>query len=218
MTAIVLCVSVLGLFWSCAEIDGTQTGALIGAAAGGALGTKLYKDEPLVGAAIGAAAGALAGAVIGGYLDRRLKSAQDTAKTYQYEPSQGTVVQVEDVRMEPSVIRPGQKAKLVINYALLDSDPQPSVPVLETRQILSDGKSLKKIGPMTRNRNSGTYVTEQEVTFPKSIPVSMYTLNGTVEAGGRTSTKLASFRVSEVTGDSGSCTRSRRRGDGKEGR
>jgi outer membrane lipoprotein SlyB len=201
--AVVLCISIAGLLWSCAEMDSAQTGALIGAAAGGVLGSKLSKDDPELGAAIGAAAGALAGAVIGKYLDRKLKSAQDTAKTYQYEPSQGTMVQVEDVRMEPSMIRPGQKAKLVINYALLNSDPNKVVPVMETRQILSDGKSVKKIGPMSKNRNAGTYVTEQEVTFPQNIPSAMYTLNGSVEAGGRTSSKQAGFRVSAVQGDQG---------------
>ncbi len=201
--AVVLCISVLGLFWSCAEMDNTQTGALIGAAAGGLLGAKLSKEHPEMGAAIGAAAGALAGAIIGNYLDKKLKSAQDTAKTYQYTPSQGTMVNVENVRMEPSVIKPGQKAKLVINYAMLNSDPNQTIPVMETRQIMSDGKSLKKIGPMSKNRNAGTYVTEQEVTFPQNIPTSMYTLNGTVEAAGKSSSKLATFRVTRVQGDDG---------------
>ena len=198
-----LCIAILGLSWACAEIDNTQTGAILGAAAGGALGAQLYKDKPLVGAAIGAAAGALAGAVIGNYLDRKLKSAQETAKSYKYSPSQGTMVKVEDVHMEPNVIRPGQKAKLVINYALLNSDPNRTVPVRETRQILSDSRSLKKIGPLSKNRNAGTYVTEQEVTFPQNIPAAMYTLNGTVEAGGKTSSKLAGFRVTMVRGDQG---------------
>ena len=201
--SVVLCISILGLSWACAEISNTQTGAIIGAATGGALGAKLYKDKPLVGAAIGAAAGALAGAIIGKYLDRKQKSAQETANAYQYSPSQGTMVQVEDVHMEPYVIKPGQKAKLVINYALLNSDPNQAIPVKETRQILSDGKSLKKIGPLSKNRNAGTYVTEQEVTFPQNIPTAAYTLNGTVEAGGKISSKLAGFRVTKAQGDSG---------------
>jgi len=201
--SVVLCISIVGMFWACAEMNNTQTGALIGAVAGGALGSQIYKDKPLVGAAIGAAAGALAGAIIGDYLDRKQKTAQETAKAYQYNPSQGTMVQIEDVHMEPNIIKPGQKAKLVINYALLNSDPNRAIPVKETRQILSDGKSLKKIGPLSKNRNAGTYVTEQDVTFPQNIPAAAYTLNGTVEAGGKTSSKLAGFRVTMIPGDSG---------------
>lgn len=193
-----LCVFLLALPVSCAEMSSTQTGGLIGAGAGGVLGALIGKDKPLLGAAIGVAVGALAGMAIGYYVDKKEKSATETAQELNYKPSQGTVVKVEDVRMEPETVRGGDSSKLVVTYALADNDPGKTMQVKETRQIWSGDQQLKQIGPVTKNRNAGTYVTEQEVTFPKDLPEATYTLRGTVEAAGKASTKKSNFQVVRI--------------------
>jgi uncharacterized protein YcfJ len=193
-----LCVFLLALPVSCAEMSSTQTGGLIGAGAGGVLGALIGKDKPLLGAAIGVAVGALAGMAIGYYVDKKEKSATETAQELNYKPSQGTVVKVEDVRMEPETVRGGDTSKLVVTYALADNDPGKTMQVKETRQIWSGDQQLKQIGPVTKNRNAGTYVTEQEVTFPKDLPEATYTLRGTVEAAGKASTKKSNFQVVRI--------------------
>lgn len=193
-----LCVFVLALPISCAEMSATQTGGLIGAGAGGLLGALIGKDKPLLGAAIGVAVGALAGMAIGYYMDKKEKNATETAQDLNYQPSQGTVIKVEDVRMEPETVRGGDTSKLVVTYALADNDPNKTVQVKETRQIWSGDQQLKQIGPVAKNRNAGTYVTEQEVTFPKDLPEATYTLRGTVEAAGKASTKKSNFQVVKV--------------------
>lgn len=193
-----LCISILALPISCAEMSSTQKGGLIGAGTGGLLGAIVAKRNPLVGAAVGAAIGALAGMAIGYYIDKKEKDAAQTAEELNYRPSQGTVVRVEDVRMEPETVRGGDSSKLVVTYALADSDPNRTMQVRETRQIWSGDRQLKQIGPVTRNRNTGTYVTEQEVTFPKNLPEATYTLRGTVEVAGKASTKKSNFQVVRI--------------------
>ncbi len=203
IVAALVIVLFLGLSFSCADMSGTQKGALIGGSAGGILGAFIGKDKPLLGAAIGAATGALAGAVIGHYVEQKQRSAQETARAYQYQPVQGTVVKVEDVRMEPDAIKPGQSSKLVIKYALMNSDPNEPIPVKETREIWAQDKPLKAIGPVNKSRSAGTYATEQEVTFPKNLPEATYTLKGSVEAKGVSSSKETAFQVVRREGASG---------------
>lgn len=193
-----LCVFLLALPIACAELSSTQTGGLIGAGTGGLLGALVAKDKPLLGAAIGAAVGALAGMAIGHYMDTKEKDAAQTAQELNYKPSQGTVVKVEDVRMEPETVKGGETSKLVVSYAVMDDDPNKAMQVKETRQIWSGDQQLKQIGPVTKSRSSGTYVTEQEVTFPKDLPEATYTLRGTVEAAGKASTKKSNFQVVRI--------------------
>jgi hypothetical protein len=190
-----LSVIFLALPISCTELSSTQKGGLIGASAGGLLGALVGKDKPLVGAAIGVAVGAMAGMAIGYYVDKKDKDAAQTAKELDYKPSQGTVVKVEDVRMEPETVKGGETSKLVVTYAIAGSDANKTMSVRETRQIWSGDQQLKQIGPVTKNRNAGTYVTEQEVTFPRDLPEATYFLRGTVEADGKASTRKSSFQV-----------------------
>jgi hypothetical protein len=193
-----LCVFLSALPLSCSDMSSTQKGGLIGAGAGGVVGAVIAKDKPLVGAAIGAAVGALAGMAIGFYMDRKAKDAAQTTQEMKYRPSQGTVVRVEDVHMEPRTLKGGDTSKLVITFALADGNPNKSMQVKETRQIWSGDKQLKQIGPVAKNRSAGTYVTEQEVTFPKNLPEATYTLRGTVEVSGKASTKKSNFQIVRI--------------------
>jgi uncharacterized protein YcfJ len=199
--AIAILLSVSFLSWSgCSGMNNMEIGALTGAGVGGVAGGLIDRNKPLRGALIGAAVGALAGLVIGHYMDKRTKGAQETAQTYDYKPSQGTRVSIEDVRIEPEIIRPGKSSKLVMDYAVLDGNPDKSIRVTEKRTIKSNNKPLKEIGPITKNRNAGTYTTEQEVVFPSNIPEGSYQLRGQVVAGGKTSTKETYFQVVRLPG------------------
>jgi uncharacterized protein YcfJ len=179
----------------CAELTSTQQGAIIGGGLGGVMGGLIDSKKPLRGALIGAAVGALAGAVIGHYVDKKEKSASETARDYNYRSAQGTVLKVKDVRMEPQVIKPGESSKLIINYAVLDSDPERAIAVTEKRELKSSDKVLKKIDPVVKKRNAGTYTTEQEVTFPANLPEGLYSLKGEVAAEGKKSSKESNFQV-----------------------
>ncbi|SPD73522.1 putative 17 kDa surface antigen [uncultured Desulfobacterium sp.] len=196
--ATLLTVSFICFTSGCANMGATEKGAIVGAGVGAVVGGLVSKDHPAEGALIGAAVGAIAGAVIGHYIDKKQKSAEETATVYDYQPEEGTVVNIEEVAMEPAEIRPGEASRLVINYAILSPDAEKAIPVTEIREIKSSGKSLKEIGPAVKKRNSGTYITEQEVTFPANLPEGVYTLKGTVEAEGKTSTKETDFRVAKI--------------------
>jgi hypothetical protein len=188
------------LLQTACSMSGMQIGALTGAGVGGVVGGLVDTRSPLRGALIGAAVGALAGLAIGYYVDTQTRTAAETARQYHYEPSQGTMVQIEDVRMEPSTVRPGASTKLVMDYALLDRNPDRRFQVREKRIIKSNNRSLKEIGPAVKSRSAGTYTTEQEVVFPSNLPEGAYALRGQVEADGRSSSKESLFQVVRLPG------------------
>jgi surface antigen len=208
--AALLCVTLLVFTTGCASTAsnterGAGYGALTGAGVGALVGGLIGRDatSALIGAAVGAAVGAMAGAVIGSYMDRQERNAMETARMYSYEPVQGPMVRVENVRVEPEVITPGTSSKLVMTYAVLQPDPNAPAPVTERRQIMSGQEMLKEIGPKTVDRIPGTYYSEQQVTFPKNLPEGTYAMKGVVETGGRSSYQDAYFRVAHIPAGNG---------------
>lgn len=208
-TTALLCITLLFLPLGCAEMSNTQRGAGVGALSGAGLGALIGgavghdPESILIGAAIGAAVGALTGAMIGHYMDRQERDAVQTARTYNYQPTQGSVVRVEDVRVEPEITEPGKPSKLVMTYALMEPDTTKVIPVTERRQIISGQEMLKEIGPKVVQRTPGTYYSEQEVTFPKNLPQGRYAMKGVVEAAGTTSSQEVRFRVAKVPAGDG---------------
>jgi hypothetical protein len=172
-------------------------GALMGQIIGG--DTK----GTVIGMAVGAAAGAMVGAMIGNYRDRQERNAMETARMYNYRPSQGSMLHLEDVRVEPEIIVPGRPSRLVMTYVVLEPNASRPIPVTERRQIISGQEMLKEIGPKTVDRAPGTYLTEQEVTFPRDLREGTYAMKGLVEANGQMSQKDAYFRVARIASDSG---------------
>ncbi len=210
VTASMLCVTLVVVLVGCAPQatnteKGAGYGALTGAGVGALMGQLIGGDtsSTLIGMAVGAAAGAMVGAMIGDYMDRQERNAIETARMYDYQPVQGSMLQLESVRVEPEIITPGQPSKLVMTYAVLEPNANRTIPVTERRQIISGQEMLKEIGPKTVNRVPGTYYSEQEVTFPKNLPEGTYAMKGVVEASGQTSQQDAYFRVAHVPTDSG---------------
>jgi len=184
---------------ACASWSGKEIGTIVGAGVGGTIGALAGgKKHRASGALIGAAAGAVAGLAIGHCVDKRIKDAEETAKAYKYEPQQGTMIKIEAVRIVPEMVEPGKSAKLIIDYAVLEGDPEQRIEVMEKRVIKIGKKALKQIGPTMTTRKSGTYSTEQDVVFPSSLSEGTYRLSGEVVANGKTSTKEATFEVAEA--------------------
>lgn len=209
LMSIIICVMLLIAPYGCATGNNAQTGAAAGAVTGAGIGTLIGNiagsgyEGALIGGLVGAAVGAMAGTAIGQYYDKQQSTAQETASRYDYRQEEGLVLRVEEARVEPEVIEAGKPSKLVMTYAVLNSNPDAVVSVTEKREIASGSNLLKEIGPKEVARNSGTFVSEQEVTFPKNLPDGSYVLKGIVTAGDKSSSKESSFRVARIATGSG---------------
>jgi len=112
-----LLVAAVTIFSFCGTIPEEHKGAAVGAGLGSAAGVLFGGDTE--GRIIGGLVGAMVGGAIGHYAYDKPRSARETAETYDYVPSQGTIVTIEDVELTPDRVRPGEVVEMKATYAVL---------------------------------------------------------------------------------------------------
>lgn len=152
-------------------------GAAIGAGTGALIGAD--RGHALEGALIGGALGGLAGLVAHDVKARKAKDAQATAAEYNYQPSQGEVLRLENARALPSAVNVGQMVQGTMQYALLGA-PQNGVAVTETRQ-LRRGNDILAESSQTVTRTSGTWVSTQDFELPRTAAPGEYQMVQTTQ-------------------------------------
>ncbi len=165
----------------------TIMGALKGAGIGlgGAL---LAGKDPLAGAAIGAVAGALAGYLVGRRQDKLFASRDQAIEAIGYEPSQGYVMRVEEVRFDPPNLEPGGSSEMYVKYIVVGPQPKEKIVVHTYTGIRYDEVYIGGGGPkkFTVPRGGGIVESTITVTLPKDAPGGSYMVQAQVEdAGGR---------------------------------
>ncbi len=116
LTAVV-CAVALGLAGCATSGESALGGAALGAGAGAIIGNQ--SGNAGEGALIGALAGGLAGLIVHDARTRQHRSAQQTVEEYEYVPTQGEKLILEDHLVSPSVVRRGAMAEGTIQYAIL---------------------------------------------------------------------------------------------------
>jgi len=92
------------------EHKGAATGAGIGAATGAVLGAVMGKD--VKSGVLGGLVGALAGGAIGHYYYDKKQTGTETAQKYNYDPSKGPMVKIDEVSITPQAVTAGGKVDL----------------------------------------------------------------------------------------------------------
>ncbi len=187
-----------GIF-GCASIPeehkGAATGAGIGAAtgaiAGALLGSKGAKTEMAV---VGGLLGALAGGAIGHYAYDQKRTKEETAQKYNYKPSEGTLIRIEDVSVSPSLAKPGDKVDMKMTYAVLGVAANKELEISEIREIRYQGELYGK-PEIKVSRNDGTYSSSIPLTLPKDAKKGKYSVTMTVKGVSASDSKEVSFQV-----------------------
>ncbi|HUT32419.1 MAG TPA: glycine zipper domain-containing protein [Planctomycetota bacterium] len=181
------------------EHPNTATGAGVGAVAGGALGYLFGghgrhhhgRGKAMVG---GALLGALAGGIIGSMMEKKDRPAQETNQAYNYQPAQGTRVEVSSVVADPNVAAPGGTVTLQVTYAVMAANAQAEVPVVETRTVTFAGTKVADLSSPV-GRLPGTYTTQVPIQLRADSPRGQYQLTITVAAAGSQAQQTAAFTV-----------------------
>lgn len=174
----------------------TAMGAFGGAAVGLLLGGKKTKGE---GALIGAAAGgALAFAIAYGkclamFSDLNsypLAGAQETARRVGYNPSQGYITKIENFSIDPAGVAPGGRLQLNGSYYIMAPEGTMDAKVTETRTVSyfdPAEKQWKELGSVPQEITSalGTRRAEGSFDMPKDVPEGNYKITLTIEANGK---------------------------------
>jgi hypothetical protein len=153
-------------------------GALVGAAAGAALA-----ENRLLGALIGGVAGAVtAGATcfaIARAASTQTRDYQQTQQVVGYQPTQGTVVRVDRLSLDPASVAPGEEFLWRSEYVVMAPDPHADLTVVETR-ILSaydeQKREWKELGriPTTITAKPGSRQDEAKMTMPTRTTAQRY--------------------------------------------
>lgn len=182
----------------CASLEehkGAATGAVIGGAVGAATGAAVSKEgRKTEGAVIGALIGALAGAAIGHYAYDVKRTADDTSKRYSYSKEKGLMIRIEDISINPSRLRPGEKVDLNITYALLQPQYDQPIEVTEIREIKL-GDEIVGRPEITVKRAAGTYESRLPLYLPSSAKPGTYKVTMIVQIEGMKDMREGSFVV-----------------------
>jgi hypothetical protein len=173
------------------EHPAEAVGAGVGAAGGTALGLLLGGGR---GAIAGGLLGAIAGGVVGHYVHKQDKTRQQTAESYNYQPSQGTLVSIERDSVVPGVVRPGETVDLETTYALLTPTPDQEVSVTEERKIMHNGQLVGNPST-TITRAGGTYTTRLPLQLPSTAERGEYRVVTKIVTANASDTRETTFRV-----------------------
>ena len=194
--ALVLCFTLVSLSIGCSSIMEEHQGAAVGAGVGGAVGG-------IAGAVIGhgtgaVVAGALIGALVGGVVGHfaydQHKTREETASTYKYNESKGTVLSIEKAFASPATVHPGDVVDLKVTYALITPSSGTKTKITEIREITYKGEMVGK--PEVRVEHSdGTYTSTVPLRLPSSAAKGTYRVKTVVESQYAKDTRETTFTV-----------------------
>ena len=172
-------------------LGGAATGAAIGSIIGAATG------NPATGAWVGAAAGGVLGGVGGalyaGHRNSEIRSAQAAAQANNYQ-GQGNVVNVDNVTVSPSSVRPGQQVNLGMTYTILTPANSP-VSLTLVREVQFNGAPIGSPYQTTVSNANGTFSDNVSYALPTNATPGSYTVISRVMSSYGTSQKEGYFTV-----------------------
>ncbi len=200
MKRITSIIAVLGLAFVIV-VSGCQTvprGAALGGALGAGTGAIIGNQSGHAGegALIGGVVGAAAGAIASDIRARRTKTPEETAKAYDYQPTQGEMLKLENVSVLPSQIRRGDMVEASIQYALLGT-PAGGTAVRESRSLLQGGQVVAEIGTKSFTREDGTWVSVAQFKALDNLELGEVTVQQVIETGSSRIMGTGKFTVVE---------------------
>jgi FtsP/CotA-like multicopper oxidase with cupredoxin domain len=174
------------------EHKGAAVGAGAGAAAGGIMGAIIGKGVGAV--VVGSLIGALLGGAIGHFAYDQTRTKEQTAKTYNYKPSQGRVLTIENALASPATVRPGDTVDLKMTYAVLNPSENAKTKITEIREITYQGDLVGK-PEVTVEQTDGTYTTTVPLRLPSNAAKGTYRVKMMVQSDSAKDTRETTFTV-----------------------
>jgi len=180
-----------------ADTGNQLLGALGGAAAGAGIGALATKGDPKA-ALIGAAAGAVVGwaaVKLVQYYSQKTRTEEEEARTYGYQPAQGTIVKIRSASAAPAQVAPGQKVTFETDYSVLAPEGTSSVAVQESWELSKDGTVVATMPTRTEQREPAGWQSRAAIDIPSNASPGTYLVKTRVEAGTSYDERLAAFVV-----------------------
>ncbi len=166
-------------------------GAALGAGAGAIIGHQ--SGHAGEGALIGAALGGVTGLIAHDIKARKQKDRAATATEYDYQPSQGEMLTLENAQALPSTVRRGNLIESSIQYALLGTGG--GTQVTETRELRRGEEVIAEVSSKTFTRDDGTWVSTQQFKIPANVQPGTYKVKQVVRTAISRISSVTQFRV-----------------------
>jgi hypothetical protein len=165
------------------EHKGATTGVAVGAATGALAGALIGgKGDRTEGAIIGGLIGAAVGGAVGHFAYDKRKDREETEKTYNYQPSAGTMVRLEGGQAVPATIAPGGTVNLEATFAVLSPNAGDQISITEVREVRFGGELVAR-PESTVKRAGGTYTSKVPLQLGPQAAKGTYKVLVTVSAG-----------------------------------
>ena len=128
------------------------------------------------------------------YQTQKQQAREDAVARYNYCPTGGCVIRLEDVQIKPVRATGGDTLTLKTTYTLLTPENVP-IPLTISRELLFGGKSLGRVQAMNAENKNGTYVQDIDFTLPADAAVGTYTVVTRVSTGYGMDEKRLEFTV-----------------------
>ncbi len=174
------------------EHRGAAVGTGAGAATGAVAGALIGKGAGAV--ILGGLIGALVGGAVGTYAYDMPRTRVQTADTYRYKPSQGTVLTIESASVSPRVAYPGDVVDLNMTYAVLNPSPNAETDITEIREI-THYNSLVGNPEVHVLRPDGTFTSSIPLRLPPNAARGDYRVRTIVQSRNAKDTKEVHFTV-----------------------
>jgi hypothetical protein len=175
----------------CATME-EHKGATVGAVLGATAGVLLGGDTE--GRVVGGLIGALVGGAIGHYAYDQNRTREETVNTYNYQPSQGSIVTIEKASASPEVVSPGDIVEIRITYAVLNPSSEMETSLTEIREITHNGELVGK-PEATVSRTSGTYTSTIPIRLPENSGRGIYDVRTIVQSQNAKDERQVTFTV-----------------------
>jgi hypothetical protein len=184
------------LFAGCSQVMEQHSGAAVGAGAGAATGAVVggIAGRNVTGVIIGGLIGGLVGGALGHYAYDKPKEREETAKVYNYNPSQGPVLTIENIVASPQTVKPGGLVDLRMTYAVLNPSKNADTKITEIREITHNGELVGK-PEVTVSRTDGTYNSTVPLRLPANAPKWEYKVKTTIQSANAKDTREMRFTV-----------------------
>ena len=128
------------------------------------------------------------------YQEEKKMTREQAVAKYNYCPTGGCVIRLEEVQVRPSSARPGETLSLITTYTLLTASDT-AIPVSITREVFYQGKSLGQTKVLSTRNLNGTWT--QKVDFPvaKDATPGIYTVVTRINTGYGRDEKTVQFSV-----------------------
>ena len=113
---------------------------------------------------------------------------------YNYCPTGGCVIRLEDVTINRNKAVPGDTLTLTTTYTILTPENVP-IPLTISRELLHGDKSLGRVQAINSNNKNGTYVQNINFTLPADAAPGAYTVVTRVSTGYGMDEKRLQFTV-----------------------